>query len=164
VYWSISTGTSNKEAAKEFIRRGLELVKADCPFCGQDLNNAAELLKAYQEFFDDTFRTYQKELEEKAESLSSWNLENALTSLASAHHANTGLLRQWEPFVGAETLPDVAAIVDAARSKLSNLKAKVHAEREAFQSRVEAVGKRLSYPDKGGWQGRSCERGKTGRA
>ena len=87
-------------------------------------------MKAYQEFFDDAFRTYQKELEEKAESLSTWNLDNALTTLVSKHHANTVVLRQWEPSIGIETLPDVAAVVDAARTKVIDLKTKVHAELE----------------------------------
>jgi wobble nucleotide-excising tRNase len=124
----INRNIKDKESAKQFIRRGLDLMQADCPFCGQDLKNAAELLKAYREFFDDAFRTFQKELKEKAETLSNWNLDNDLTTLVSSHNANVATSRQWEPFIGAETLPDANGIVEAIRSKLTDLKAKLQAE------------------------------------
>lgn len=124
----IDRNFKDKAAAREFIRRGLDLVQADCPFCGQDLKKAADLLHAYREFFDDTFRTYQKRLKEKAETLATWNLENDLTALVSSHNANTVTLKQWEPFLGGETLPDATAIVEANRTKLTVLKARVQAE------------------------------------
>jgi len=129
----IDRNIKDKDLAKEFIRRGLELVQADCPFCGQDLKDAADLLQAYREFFDDAFRAYQRELKEKAETLANWNLDNDLTALVSSHNANTATLRQWEPFIGVEALPDAAAIVDATRTKLSDLKAKVQTELEKKQ-------------------------------
>lgn len=122
-----------KGLAKDFIRRGLELLQADCPFCGQDLKDAADLLRAYQEFFDDAFRAYQRELKEKAETLANWNLDNNLTALVSSHNANTATLRQWEAFISAQALPDTAAVVDAARSKLGDMKARVQAELEKKQ-------------------------------
>jgi wobble nucleotide-excising tRNase len=124
----INRNIKDKESAKQFIRRGLDLMQVDCPFCGQDLKNAAELMKAYREFFDDAFRTYQKELKEMAETLSNWNLENDLTTLVSSHNANIATLRQWEPFIGAEALPDANAMVEAIRSKLTDLKAMLQAE------------------------------------
>jgi len=39
---------SDSAKAKEFIRQGIDLVQADCPFCGQDLKNATTLLAAYR--------------------------------------------------------------------------------------------------------------------
>ena len=129
----IDRNIKDKARAKDFLRRGLDLLQADCPFCGQDLKNAAGLLRAYREFFDDAFRTYQKELKEKAETLAKWNLENDLTALVSSHNANTATLKQWEPFIGAEILSDATAIVEATRTKLTDLKAKVHAELEKKQ-------------------------------
>jgi wobble nucleotide-excising tRNase len=129
----IDRNIKDRGGAKEFIRRGLDLLQADCPFCGQDLKNAADLLQAYREFFDDAFRTYQKELKDKAETLANWNLENDLTALVSSHNANRTTLKQWEPFIGAETLPDATAIIEATRSRLTGLKAKVQAELEKKQ-------------------------------
>ena len=129
----IDRNIKDKDQAKQFIRGGLDLLQADCPFCGQDLNAATDLLQAYREFFDDAFRTYQNNLKENAETLANWNIENDLTGLASSHNANRVMLKQWEPFIGAQTLPDAAAIVEAARTKLTDLKGKVQAELEKKQ-------------------------------
>lgn len=129
----IDRNFKQKGQAREFIRQGLDLVQADCPFCGQDLKDAADLLRAYREFFDDAFRTYQRNLEENAEAFANWNLDNDLTGLVSSHNAHTATLKQWEPFIGAETLPDAPTFVEPARTKLTGLKAKVQAELQKKQ-------------------------------
>lgn len=129
----IDQNFKEKNRARQFIRDGLDLMQADCPFCGQDLKKAADLLQAYREFFDDAFRTYQSSLKEHAEALSNWNLDNDLTALVSSHNANSSTLRQWEPFIGTETLPDVSAFVETRRAKLAGLKAKVQAELQRKQ-------------------------------
>jgi len=129
----IDQNFKNKAQAKEFIRQGLDLVQADCPFCGQDLKSAADLLNAYREFFDEAFRTYQQNLALQAGALARWNLDNDLTALVSIHNANIAILKQWEPFIGPETLPDVAGSVDAFRPKLTGLKDKVQAELDKKQ-------------------------------
>jgi len=124
----IAKNIADKSRSKEFIRQGLDLVQADCPFCGQDLNRAADLLKSYREFFDDAYRTFQTELNDYAKSLTKWNVENELTGLVSSHNANTTVVKQWEPFVGAYTLLDASAFVETARTKLTASKGKVMAE------------------------------------
>jgi len=129
----IEQNFKQKGWAQEFIRQGLDLVQADCPFCGQDLEDAADLLRAYREFFDDAFRTYQRNIKVNAEALANWNLENDLTGLVSLHNANTATLKQWEPFIGADTLPDASAFVETARTKLTGLKAKVQTELQKKQ-------------------------------
>jgi wobble nucleotide-excising tRNase len=101
----IDKNISDKNRAKQFIREGLDLLQEDCPFCGQDLKTAANLLKAYREFFDDAFRTFQTELNQAASSLDNWNVENELTALVSSHNANTATVKQWEPFIGARCCP-----------------------------------------------------------
>lgn len=124
----IARNFKTKAEAKEFIRQGLDLVQADCPFCGQNLRNAADLLNAYREFFDDAFRTYQQNLALQAGALARWNLDNDLTALVSIHNANIAILKQWELFIGPETLPDVVGSVDAFRPTLTGLKDKVQGE------------------------------------
>ena len=129
----IDKNFKQKGQAREFIRQGLDLVQADCPFCGQDLRDAANLLRAYREFFDDAFRTYQRNLKENAESLANWNLENDLTRLVSLHNSNTTTLKQWEPFIAAAILPDASAFVETARAKLTDLKTEVQTELQKKQ-------------------------------
>jgi len=129
----IERNFKGKGQAKEFIRQGLDSVQADCPFCGQDLKNATDLLKAYREFFDDAFRTYQRRLAEQAATLAKWNLDNDLTALISSHNANLATLKQWEAFIGGNTLPNIFDTVETCRPKLVELKAGVQAELEKKQ-------------------------------
>ena len=129
----IDRNFKTKAEAKEFIQQGLDLVQADCPFCGQDLKNAAYLLEAYREFFDDAFRTYQQNLALQAGALARWNLDNDLTALVSIHNTNIAILKQWEPFIGPQTLPDVVGSVDAFRPTLTGLKDKVQGELDRKQ-------------------------------
>ena len=136
----IDKNISDKSRAKEFVRKGLDLVQADCPFCGQDLKTAANLLEAYREFFDDAFRSFQTELSQARASLDNWNIENELTALVSSHNANTATVRQWEPFIGAEVLPDTSAFVETARTKLTASKSKALAELEKKQKDPNADG------------------------
>lgn len=129
----IDRNFKDKTLARQFIRQGLDLVQAECPFCGQDLKNAADLLKAYREFFDEVFRAYQRDVAQQAVAVVKWNLDNDLTSMVSSHNANLATMRQWEPYLGAIELPNVAATVDKCRAKLSELKDRVQSELEKKQ-------------------------------
>lgn len=119
--------------ARQFIRQGLDQIQADCPFCGQDLKNAAGLLKAYREFFDEAFRRYQEEIAEQVDSFEKWNLDNVLTALVSTHNANLATVRQWEPYLGVVGLSDVDATVETCRARLVELKNEVQADMEGKQ-------------------------------
>lgn len=119
--------------ARQFIRQGLDLIQADCPFCGQDIKNAADLLKAYREFFDEAFRRYQEDVAGKVASLERWNLDNVLTALVSTHNANLATVRQWELYLGVIGLSDVAATVEKCRAGLVEMKNKVQSELEGKQ-------------------------------
>ena len=119
--------------SRQFIRQGLDQIQADCPFCGQELKNAADLLKAYREFFDDAFRRYQEEIAEQIASFEKWNLDNDLTVLVSTHNANLAMVRQWEPYLGVVGLSDIDATVEAFRARLVGLKNKVQSYLEGKQ-------------------------------
>ena len=149
----IELNFKNKDQAKEFIRQGLDLRQADCPFCGQELKEATELLQAYQMYFDETFRMYQQNITQQVEALKKWNLDNDLTTLVSVHNANNAVLKQWEPFIGTEVLPDAAGFVGEARAKLRSLKVGALAELEKKQrdpkadvnlSQIDALAAELS--------------------
>ncbi len=129
----IGRNIKDPRQAKSFIRQGVDLLKTDCPFCGQDLKNAAALLKAYQEFFDESFRAYQQSIAQQAAAVAQWNLDNDLTAIVSAHNANMATCRQWEPYLGATALPDLAAQVDHSRPCLADLKGRVQGELEKKQ-------------------------------
>lgn len=123
----------DKTQARQFIRQGFDLMQTDCPFCGQDLKNAVELLKAYREFFDEAFRAYQRDVAEQVASLAKWNLDNDLTALGSTQNANLATLRQWEPYLGPIVLPDAAATVEKCRAVLAEMKAQIQSQLEKKQ-------------------------------
>lgn len=130
----IDRNFKDKSQARQFIRQGMDQIQADCPLCGQDLKNAAALLKAYREFFDEAFRTYQQSVAGQIASLAKWNLDNDLTALASTHNANLATVRQWEPYLGSLTLPDLAETVDKCRANCAALNDAVRAELEKKQT------------------------------
>jgi wobble nucleotide-excising tRNase len=129
----IEKNIADKDRAQQFIRIGIDLVQADCPFCGQDLKNVTKLLDAYSEFFDEAFRTCQAELKQAISELESWNIDNALTGLVSSHNANTATVNKWEPYIGVHTLPDASAFVGEARKKLNVSKTSVFGELDKKQ-------------------------------
>jgi len=130
----IDRNFKDKTQARQFIRQGMDQIQADCPLCGQDLKNATDLLKAYREFFDEAFRAYQQGVAGQIASLAKWNLDNDLTALASTHNANLATVRQWEPYLGSLTLPDLAETVDKCRANCAALKDAVRAELEKKQT------------------------------
>jgi len=130
----IDRNFKDSSQARLFIRQGLDQIQADCPLCGQDLKSAADLLDAYREFFDEAFRTYQQNVAGQIASLAKWNLDNDLTALASTHNANLATVRQWEPYRGPLTLPDLAETVDQCRANCAAHKEAVRAELEKKQT------------------------------
>lgn len=129
----IAKNFKDNAQAKDFIRRGLDTKQADCPFCGQDLKNAADLISAYQQYFDDAFRVYQQKLAEQFKSLTNWNLDNKLTELVSSYNANNTVVKQWESFIDKIVMLDLASIVQDCRTKLAELKTEVQTELENKQ-------------------------------
>jgi len=119
--------------ARSFLQEGTELTKADCPYCGQDLRPAAEMIAAYREYFDTQMQTFQRDLAQETETLRSWNIENALTALVATHNANSTALTQWQPHIGEQDLPEVEAqaseflprINDARDDLLAGLESKL---------------------------------------
>ena len=129
----IDRNFKDKSQARQFIRQGLEVMQKDCPFCGQEINNAGDLLKAYREFFDETFRAYQQTVVQQLTSLENWNLDNDLTALISLHNANLATVRQWEKYLGDIALSDFGATVDRFRPALAASKRSVKSEMERKQ-------------------------------
>ncbi|OQX23914.1 MAG: hypothetical protein BWK80_23435 [Desulfobacteraceae bacterium IS3] len=128
----INRNLKDRTQAKQFIRQGLDLFQADCPFCGQNISNVADLLKAYREFFDEAFRDYQRDIDQQIASVAKWNLDNELTSLVSTCNANLAVSRQWESYL-VIALPDLATTAEKCRDSLVELKGNILSELEKKQ-------------------------------
>jgi wobble nucleotide-excising tRNase len=129
----IDRNFKDKTQARQFIRQSLDLMHVDCPFCGQDLKNAADLLKAYQEFFNEEFRAYQQSIAQQVALLAKWNLDNDLTEIVSTHNANLATFSRWEPHIGVFGLPDIATTVEKCRATVADLKSMVLSELQKKQ-------------------------------
>ncbi|MFZ5976503.1 MAG: AAA family ATPase [Bacteroidota bacterium] len=60
------------ENATQWIKEGLDTRKNDsnnCSFCGQSLENATDLLNAYHSYFNEAYREYISDIENKVENL-----------------------------------------------------------------------------------------------
>ena len=129
----IDRNIKDKRQAKQFIKAGLDLMQLNCPFCGQDIRNAVDLMNAYREFFDETFRSYQQSVANQVNFLEKWNLDNELTTLVSIHNTNLATMRQWQPYLDVRALPDVSSSIERHRVRLAQLKTKVQSEIEKKQ-------------------------------
>ena len=128
----IEKNIKDKEQAKDFISQGLDLLQLDCPFCGQDLQGATDLISAYRQYFDDSFRTYQGKIDKEADAFEKWNVDNELTTLDLTNTANVAAAKQWGPFLEITPLPDIPS-VEGLRTKLKELMTKIQAEIEKKQ-------------------------------
>lgn len=77
------------ENAEQWIKEGLDTRKSDsinCSFCGQSLETAADLINAYNSYFNEAYRSYISDISNTIESLRrqwrvlNFNSLNALTS------------------------------------------------------------------------------------
>lgn len=78
----------DKSHSMRFLQDGISLIKepknnANCPFCGQNLQQVLNLIKLYQTYFDDAYERLQVELEKTIKQFYEWNIENQLTNLIS---------------------------------------------------------------------------------
>ena len=55
----ININFSDSSGAEQWIRKGLEYTKDDnCPYCGQNLQNAKDLIDVYDKFFDKSYNEF----------------------------------------------------------------------------------------------------------
>ncbi|MCD8431045.1 AAA family ATPase [Tenacibaculum finnmarkense genomovar ulcerans] len=60
----IAINFKNTEIAENWIKTGKENIKdANCSFCGQELNNVSDLIASYNQFFNEEYNTYIKDID-----------------------------------------------------------------------------------------------------
>jgi len=61
----ISTNLDNSKNSENWIKEGLDLASKplkDCPFCGQDLNKALQLIDTYKNYFNQEYINYSNKI------------------------------------------------------------------------------------------------------
>ena len=110
-----------------FLQDGIALVKepidkANCPFCGQDLQQVNALMKVYQAYFDEAYKRLQVELERTIDQFNGWNIENQLTKLISE-------AKDWVAyFQGSGVFDSLKNIIEKSQADLLSAKKRFDGE------------------------------------
>ncbi|WP_440999862.1 AAA family ATPase [Fodinibius sp. SL11] len=93
----IKNKTQNLDTTQSWIFKGLDHIKdEECPFCGQELDDAIELIELYKKFFDLSYKQNVKETKKKLS-----NIENdingfQLNSIRDTIDKNKAIINQYD--------------------------------------------------------------------
>lgn len=83
----ININFSDSSGAEQWIRKGLKYTKDDnCPYCGQNLQNAKDLIDVYDKFFDKSYNEFINTI--------SSTLENNISNVEKMHFDYTKDLQE----------------------------------------------------------------------
>lgn len=136
-------GFADETEAVSWLRTGWSRVHGAepigaCPFCGQDLAPAIELMDSYARLFDDYVRSYQREMLEGLDGLAStlgvslgwFERTEAVVDL------NAKAAENFRPYIGGEE----AVILDKFRIRSAELSDALHQARQTVQKLKTACG------------------------
>ncbi len=123
--------------AKSFIRDGLSQKKGDdCPFCGQNLANAQELIGAYASYFDETHKKAVSQVQEEYRKWQAWRFDSSLDACLSAKVQSQHVLEKWKEYLG-DTLSVISengfSSVESDRSRVADIIALV---KDMFENKI----------------------------
>ncbi len=89
--------------AEMWIHQGLRVVESlqdnKCPFCQQDLTKVEDVIKSYQEYFNEEYREIEKKIKQYLREFENFNIERILNNIKSIILTNKGLLGFWKEFI-----------------------------------------------------------------
>lgn len=93
----IKNNTQNLEAAQSWIYKGLDHIKDDeCPFCGQDLDGAIELIELYKKFFDPSYKKRMEEIKRNLSKVEKGINKFQFVNVEAAIDKNKALINQYD--------------------------------------------------------------------
>lgn len=99
-----------RNKTEEWLQQGFE-AKYDnkCPFCLQEMDNSLEILQAYQQYFNATYKQLILDINNIHSALSAFNLEAILLQIENNLTINWGLIEFWKTYLTkAPTLLPIA--------------------------------------------------------
>jgi len=106
----IQSHLKNHDSAEGFIRQGLEQLVDTCPFCGQNMEKADVLIRAYQESFDQTHSQAIEKITALKTDWSTWDPSANILGSKSSFDKNLGSLQKIETRLSLHVLDNVPAI------------------------------------------------------
>jgi len=93
------------DAGEAWIRQGMDYPAGDkCPFCGQALHGS-ELIAAYQSYFDESYRTFKKEITDLKGDVTKQLSETALLAIQKQLSTNQTQIQFWRDHVAGSIDP-----------------------------------------------------------
>lgn len=85
--------------AEEWLKEGIKMADDNCPFCQQSLQNATEIIEAYQQYFNQTYHGLLGNLEAINQQLENYNLSVYLLEMEQQVLKNINLLEFWKKYL-----------------------------------------------------------------
>jgi wobble nucleotide-excising tRNase len=86
----------------EWVFRGASVKGDACPFCGQDLHGAAELIEGYNQYFSKAYRDASSASHAVKSGLGSMNVANYLLQLSSQYKRIEDSMKYWATVIAPE--------------------------------------------------------------
>jgi len=96
---------------EEWLQQGFANQYDDkCPFCLQDMDNSLEILQAYQQYFNETYKQLLLDINRMHTALTTFNLEAILLQIENNLTINWNLIEFWKTYLAkAPTLLSISA-------------------------------------------------------
>ena len=119
----ISRHTAKPKLADTFLRQALEQTLDTCPFCGQNLESAHDLLDAYRKYFDQSHQDSLEMINKCLAEINRWNPRAELLQLENKYAKAKDAVENFRKYVDVDQIPHL----DFSRfiSELEALKGKV---------------------------------------
>lgn len=109
---------------EEWLQQGYAAKYADkCPFCLQKIDDSVEIVQAYQQYFNATYKQLIVDIEKINTALTSFNLEAILLQIENVLTVNWGLIEFWKKYLAkAPTLLPITEDKPQILPAFNNLK------------------------------------------
>jgi wobble nucleotide-excising tRNase len=100
-----------EKEAEPWLRQGLFSVEDNkdnkCPFCQQDLKNAEDTIKSYQQYFNSEYRELNESVEKYLEKIKMTNIEQLFDNVRITIADNNTLFEFWKRFLENIKSPEI---------------------------------------------------------
>ena len=120
--------------SEEWIQQGYEAMQDNaCPFCAQPLDESVQLITAYQQYFNETYKTLLVQISQLTQAVKQFNPEVFLLDVDSKISSNLLLIDFWKKYITAPI--ELKSILSEKETLL-----------DAFQKIKETVEKKSNNP------------------
>ncbi len=143
----ISRHTAKPQLADAFLRQALEQTLDTCPFCGQNLEAAHDLIDAYRKYFDQSHRDSLEMIKTCLAEINRWNPRAELLQLENKYAKAKDAVENFRKYVDVDQMlhPDFSSFI----SKFEALKVNIQStlEQKLHNINLSQSGNELSQMD-----------------